>query len=74
MEGFLDEAGPTHMKQLEALGRVFEKAAEADTPSEVGRVHGFISSISLRAFSFKKNLNYHVTMLKKTSGAGLPLL
>ncbi|CAL9023148.1 unnamed protein product [Prunus brigantina] len=35
MEGFLDEAGPTHMKQLEALGRVFEKAAEADTPSEV---------------------------------------
>ncbi|XP_021814265.1 E3 ubiquitin-protein ligase CHIP [Prunus avium] len=35
MEGFLDEAGPTHMRQLEALGRVFEKAAEADTPSEV---------------------------------------
>lgn len=42
MEGFLDEAGPTHMKQLEALGRVFEKAAEADTPSEVSRVHGFL--------------------------------
>ncbi|XP_062019221.1 E3 ubiquitin-protein ligase CHIP [Rosa rugosa] len=35
MEGFLDEDGTTHMKQLEALGRVFEKAAEADTASEV---------------------------------------
>ncbi|KAM1031656.1 hypothetical protein ACFX13_036185 [Malus domestica] len=35
MEGFLDEAATTHKKQLEALGRVFEKAAEADTPSEV---------------------------------------
>ncbi|KAL6214260.1 hypothetical protein ACLB2K_013698 [Fragaria x ananassa] len=35
MEGFLDEAGTTHMRQLEALDRVFEKAAEADTASEV---------------------------------------
>ncbi|KAK9944665.1 hypothetical protein M0R45_010225 [Rubus argutus] len=35
MEGFLDEAGTTHMQQLQALERVFEKAAEADTASEV---------------------------------------
>ncbi|KAM5562972.1 hypothetical protein ABKV19_017924 [Rosa sericea] len=35
MEGFLDESGTTNMKQLEALGRVFEKVAEADTESEV---------------------------------------
>ncbi|XP_009334273.1 E3 ubiquitin-protein ligase CHIP-like [Pyrus x bretschneideri] len=35
VEGFLDEVATTYMKQLEALGRVFEKAAEADTPSEV---------------------------------------
>ncbi|KAJ7961625.1 E3 ubiquitin-protein ligase CHIP [Quillaja saponaria] len=32
---FLDESTDTHLKQLEALGRVFIKAAEDDTPTEV---------------------------------------
>lgn len=35
MEGFTDEADASHMKQLEDLASVFEKAAEADTPTEV---------------------------------------
>ncbi|GLT64839.1 hypothetical protein SLA2020_373060 [Shorea laevis] len=34
-EGFLDEVSASHLNQLEALGQVFRKAAEADTPSEV---------------------------------------
>jgi STIP1 family protein 1 len=35
MEGFVDDATTSHLKQLEALETVFEKAAEDDTPSEV---------------------------------------
>uniref|UniRef100_A0A5B7B8R8 RING-type E3 ubiquitin transferase n=1 Tax=Davidia involucrata TaxID=16924 RepID=A0A5B7B8R8_DAVIN len=35
MEGFLDEATNSNSEQLEALGRVFRKAAEADMPTEV---------------------------------------
>ncbi|KAL2319328.1 hypothetical protein Fmac_028297 [Flemingia macrophylla] len=35
MEGFVDDVTPSHLEQLEALERVFEKAAEADTPTEV---------------------------------------
>ncbi|XP_057484050.1 E3 ubiquitin-protein ligase CHIP-like isoform X1 [Actinidia eriantha] len=35
MEGFLDEAIDSNSAQLEALGQVFEKAAEADMPTEV---------------------------------------
>lgn len=34
-EGFLDEAGISHMKQLEVLRQVFRKAGEADIPAEV---------------------------------------
>ncbi|KDP45269.1 hypothetical protein JCGZ_15134 [Jatropha curcas] len=34
-EGFLDETFASHVKQLEDLGQVFEKAAEDDTPTEV---------------------------------------
>ncbi|KAL1162190.1 hypothetical protein V6Z11_A07G185900 [Gossypium hirsutum] len=34
-EGFLDEAGISHMKQLEVLRQVFRKAGEADIPGEV---------------------------------------
>lgn len=60
MEGFLDEAGTTHMKQLEALERVFEKAAEADTESEVSTCFSF-TSIHLFLVSLKKkNLRYVV--------------
>ncbi|XP_016746446.1 E3 ubiquitin-protein ligase CHIP isoform X3 [Gossypium hirsutum] len=33
-EGFLDEAGISHMKQLEVLRQVFRKAGEADIPGE----------------------------------------
>lgn len=54
MEGFLDEDGTTHMKQLEALGRVFEKAAEADTASEVSACFP-LTSIHLVPVSFKKS-------------------
>ncbi|KAI4356325.1 hypothetical protein L6164_000356 [Bauhinia variegata] len=35
MEGFVDEATTSHTEQLEALGRVFDKASEADNPTEV---------------------------------------
>ncbi|KAL6967956.1 RING-type E3 ubiquitin transferase [Sarracenia purpurea var. burkii] len=35
MEGFLDEAIDAHLAQLESLGQVFRKAAEADMPAEV---------------------------------------
>ncbi|GFZ20080.1 carboxyl terminus of HSC70-interacting protein [Actinidia rufa] len=35
MEGFLDEAIDSNSTQLEALGQVFEKAAEADMPTEL---------------------------------------
>jgi STIP1 family protein 1 len=35
MEGFVDDATTSHLKQLEALESVFKKAAEDDTPSEV---------------------------------------
>ncbi|TKY68724.1 E3 ubiquitin-protein ligase CHIP [Spatholobus suberectus] len=35
MEGFIDDATTSHLEQLEALERVFNKAAEADTPTEV---------------------------------------
>ncbi|KAE8671163.1 E3 ubiquitin-protein ligase CHIP [Hibiscus syriacus] len=34
-EGFLDEAGVSHIKQLDALRRVFRKVGEADIPGEV---------------------------------------
>ncbi|KAF7825863.1 E3 ubiquitin-protein ligase CHIP [Senna tora] len=34
-EGFLDEDPTSHFEQLEALGRVFSKAAEDDVPTEV---------------------------------------
>lgn len=34
-EGFIDESILSSSKQLEALGQVFKKAAEADTPTEV---------------------------------------
>ncbi|OAY34847.1 E3 ubiquitin-protein ligase CHIP isoform X2 [Manihot esculenta] len=34
-EGFLDETIASHLKQLEALGQVFERAVEDDAPSEV---------------------------------------
>ncbi|XP_061370929.1 E3 ubiquitin-protein ligase CHIP [Gastrolobium bilobum] len=35
MEGFVDDATTYHLEQLEALERVFSKAAEDDTPTEV---------------------------------------
>ncbi|CAJ2634968.1 unnamed protein product [Trifolium pratense] len=35
MEGFVDDATTSHLKHLEALETVFNKAAEDDTPSEV---------------------------------------
>ncbi|CAK9188575.1 unnamed protein product [Ilex paraguariensis] len=35
MEGFLDEATNSNSDQLEALGQVFKKAAEADLPTDV---------------------------------------
>ena len=35
MEGFVDEVATTHLQQLETLGAVFSKAAEADVPTEV---------------------------------------
>ncbi|KAG4940740.1 hypothetical protein JHK87_044611 [Glycine soja] len=35
MEGFVDDATTSHSEQLEALERVFNTAAEADTPTEV---------------------------------------
>lgn len=35
VEGFLDETTEAYSEQLEALGRVFRKAAEGDTPAEV---------------------------------------
>ncbi|XP_020552389.1 E3 ubiquitin-protein ligase CHIP isoform X3 [Sesamum indicum] len=35
MEGFVDENAKSNLEQLEALGRVFNKAAEDDTPTEV---------------------------------------
>lgn len=35
MEGFVDDATAAHLEQLEALGRVFNKAAEDDMPTEV---------------------------------------
>lgn len=35
MEGFVDEVTTSQSEQLEALERVFNKAAEADTPTEV---------------------------------------
>ncbi|KAL0389897.1 UNVERIFIED_CONTAM: E3 ubiquitin-protein ligase CHIP [Sesamum calycinum] len=35
MEGFVDENARSNLEQLEALGRVFNKAAEDDTPTEV---------------------------------------
>ncbi|KZV25726.1 hypothetical protein F511_04787 [Dorcoceras hygrometricum] len=34
-EGFVDENDESNLDQLEALGRVFDKAAEDDTPTEV---------------------------------------
>ena len=34
-EGFVDDATNSQMEQLEALERVFNKAAEDDTPAEV---------------------------------------
>lgn len=34
-EGFTDDIGKSHLEQLEALSRVFNKAAEDDTPTEV---------------------------------------
>lgn len=37
-EGFLDETIASHLKQLEALGQVFERAVEDDAPSEVASV------------------------------------
>lgn len=65
MEGFLDEAGTTHMKQLRALERVFEKAAEADTASEVSTCFSF-TSIHLFLVSLKKkNLSYVVGTMAK---------
>lgn len=39
MEGFVDDATTSHLKQLEALETVFNKAAEADTPAEVCTWH-----------------------------------
>ena len=35
MEGFVDDATTSQSEQLEALERVFNTAAEADTPTEV---------------------------------------
>lgn len=35
MEGFVDDTNSAYSKQLEALGQVFGKASEADTPTEV---------------------------------------
>ncbi|XP_048139174.1 E3 ubiquitin-protein ligase CHIP isoform X3 [Rhodamnia argentea] len=34
-EGFLDELAKSHLEQVNAVGQVFQKAAEADTPAEV---------------------------------------
>ncbi|KAI6674391.1 hypothetical protein NL676_002297 [Syzygium grande] len=34
-EGFLDELAKSHLEQVNAVGRVFQKAAEADMPAEV---------------------------------------
>ncbi|PKI67376.1 E3 ubiquitin-protein ligase CHIP [Punica granatum] len=34
-EGFVDELDRSHLERLELLGRIFRKAAEADTPTEV---------------------------------------
>lgn len=68
MEGFLDEAGTTHMRQLEALDRVFEKAAEADTASEVSTCFPFTP------FTFFLFLSRRVVMMVKISGARLSML
>lgn len=35
MEGIVDDATASHLKQLEAVERVFNKAAEDDVPTEV---------------------------------------
>lgn len=35
MEGFLDDASISNAEQLRALEKVFQIAAEADTPKEV---------------------------------------
>ena len=35
MEGFVDDATTSHLKQLEAVERVFNKAADDDIPTEV---------------------------------------
>lgn len=45
-EEFSDEATCTHFRQIEALRQVFQRVAEADTPTEV-RVVGFVLFILL---------------------------
>jgi len=35
MEGFLDELAKSHSEQVNAVGQVFQKAAEVDMPTEV---------------------------------------
>lgn len=67
MEGFVDENAKSNQKQLEALGRVFNKAAEDDTPTEVS----IIFPILLHDFTSSQFSSHQLT---KISGARLPLL
>lgn len=50
MEGFVDDATTSHSEQLEALERVFNTAAEADTPTEVCIWLFFFNSIFIKSF------------------------
>ncbi|KAK7256142.1 hypothetical protein RIF29_29577 [Crotalaria pallida] len=48
LEGFIEVPHASHSKQLEALGRVFDKVAEADIPTEVP--HYLCCKITLEIF------------------------
>lgn len=58
MEGFVDDSNSAYSKQLEALGQVFRKASEEDTPTDVRR-HFFIFIFSFFHLNFvcKKLIN-----------------
>lgn len=47
MEGFVDELKDDYSKQLHDLEKVFDKASEADTPSEVSEDSSISSTFSL---------------------------
>lgn len=69
-EGFLDDTIDSNSAKLEALGNVFEKAAEADLPTEVAIKYTFVLALSKR---FRPLILWFPPWLW-ISGAWLPML